>query len=212
MEDAEDAADQFVATLSINTTGAAEVVSDAIHDAYAAGAKDGVDQLSETGRDLPDGGTLARVAQATDWSSWSPGHVKAADIVLNNPGLDQLLKGAQVTIKDTTDKMRAEIAQALAESLMGGENLKDRTDRISKIINDPQRAELIARTEVNRAMTQASIASYGEAQLTEFNLLTSPGACPVCDAIAADNPHPLTDLASQPPIHPRCRCAAQPVV
>jgi hypothetical protein len=36
------------------------------------------------------------------------------------------------------------------------------------------------------------------------DLLVEATACPICRAIADANPHPITDLAIDPPVHPNC--------
>ena len=172
-------------------------------DSYTAGLKDASDSGTQTS--VP----IKSVVRAVDWDTWKPGHPAAAD-QLAGTGFDDLLRQAHVRIKEIDDTTRQHIALALEHGVRNGDNSKTIAAAIDQVRQNPARSMMIARTEVNRAMTQASIASYRASGLSEFNLLPSPGACPVCLDLAASNPHSLNDIASQPPVHPNCRCAASP--
>jgi hypothetical protein len=47
----------------------------------------------------------------------------------------------------------------------------------------------------------------------EYDLVTEPDACPICEAVKAQNPHKLKDREvgkNFPYIHNRCRCGIKP--
>ena len=80
--------------------------------------------------------------------------------------------------------------------------------------NNSTRSELIARTEVARAVNSAAIQCYRDHQVTHKHLLASPGACEACEDVADDG-----DIALDAPfsnggvlglLHPACRCAPAP--
>jgi SPP1 gp7 family putative phage head morphogenesis protein len=102
---------------------------------------------------------------------------------------------------------RDRIAEALEQGVRNGDSSTAIAAAIDKVKHDPARARLIAVTEINRAMNAAAISGYQDAGVQEFNVVTSVGACPVCVAVEASNPHPINDALSIPPIHPACRCS-----
>ena len=57
--------------------------------------------------------------------------------------------------------------------------------------NNSARSELIARTEVARAVNSAAIQCYRDHGVTHKHLLPSPGACDECLDVAADGDIPL---------------------
>lgn len=123
-----------------------------------------------------------------------------------------MLDQAEITVKGITDTNLDRIGQALANGIARG----DSVDTIAQAIGDMvggetnQRAEMIARTEVSRAMAQATVDTYTQNGIEEVDLLVMD-PCPECELIAEDNPHPLAD-APKVPIHPNCRCALGPVI
>jgi hypothetical protein len=78
------------------------------------------------------------------------------------------------------------------------------------VLGDAFRATMIAHTEMARAMTRSTLSTYALNGITEWDLLTTGGACTVCLDIEARNPHPVADGGDTPPVHPLCRCAASP--
>lgn len=89
------------------------------------------------------------------------------------------------------------------------------------------RAEVIARTETARASGGARYSMYSELGATHSEWVLGPGACPLCEGIAAKGPVPLGQpfagagevingvTASQAvffnPAHPNCRCSVEPL-
>ena len=80
--------------------------------------------------------------------------------------------------------------------------------------NNSARSELIARTEVARAINSAAIQCYRDYGVTHKRLLVSPGACEICEDVEADGDIPLDAPFSAggvtANIHPACRCCPGP--
>ena len=76
---------------------------------------------------------------------------------------------------------------------------------------------MVAVTEINRAVSAATLAIYAEAGIRAKEWLTAADqrVCPTCDRNAGDGPIPLdaafTSGDTAPPGHPTCRCALGPV-
>lgn len=195
----------FAHNLDLNDGDLHAVIQQLYADAWLAGGKDALSHGSAPGS------AMAAAVADVDWDTWTPGHPEAADL-LAGTGFDEMLAEAHIWLKEIDDTTRGEIAKALEAGLRAGDSIEAIAVRIEASLGDMARAQLIAVTEVNRAMSLASVATYQRNGVTQFDLLTAPGACPVCTAIAAANPHPIADRSATPPVHPRCRCALAPVV
>lgn len=76
-----------------------------------------------------------------------------------------------------------------------------------------QRSRLIARTETIRALNQARLIGYQQAQLhglvdgtAQLEWVASPDACPICAALDGTTAPVMAGFADGPPAHPACRC------
>ena len=161
-----------------------------------------------------------------DWGAWTPGDYAAAEQIAG-PGLRQLLGEAGIRIKSIADSRLEELSLVLEETLRSDEirrqpgteplppylSVQDLTGRLRTVLDNPDRAELVAQAEIARAQATAARQVYAETGRTEVEVSTAEDAkvCPACEAAAALGPHPL---GSPPlvPIHPRCRCAELPVL
>ena len=80
--------------------------------------------------------------------------------------------------------------------------------------NNSARSELIARTEIARAINSAAIQCYRDHGVQYKHLLLSPGACDICKDAADDGDIPLDAPFSAGgvigAVHPACRCAPSP--
>lgn len=174
-------------------------VSDALKalqiDAYEIGIKAAQAQLGLT---------------APDWDAWRPGI--PAERVTGGAGWLAVTAEADVTVRDITETTAARLAAAIEAGVADGDSVDGIARALNRILDDPSRAELIAHTESARMLTAAAMDTYVEMGVQEWDLLTSSGACPTCLEVADSNPHPIDGDVKQPPIHPRCRCAASPRV
>ena len=151
---------------------------------------------------------------ATDWpkfwADWTPGNADAAAL-LNSGGLADLLDNAEVTVRGIAGTTLDRLGNLLADGAAAGESVEAITDSLMGLLDDYDRAYRITVTELARAVTQASLDTYGVNGVARYDLLTSPGACPLCVETAADGPYAVDDMEGQPPLHPTCRCAVAPV-
>lgn len=117
----------------------------------------------------------------------------------------QLVKG----INKTT---RNRIQQSLQTSLTLGESQADAAARIDDIINDPQRAEVIARTEAVNSYTQGLLSFAGESNAVakEWQALDAEDECADLDGEQVGIDEEFSgDGGDGPPLHPNCRCGLQ---
>lgn len=76
--------------------------------------------------------------------------------------------------------------------------------------NDPElpgwRAERIARTEAQWAISEGMREQYLDAGINKVNVSPAMTACDVCEEVARGNPYNTTDAQGIIPVHPNCRC------
>jgi len=110
-----------------------------------------------------------------------------------------------------TDAVDTEIARELSEGIAAGKSPRDmgRTlnDRVSSI--GITRARTMAQTETMHAHHTHAGVRYADAGVEEFDVLPFD-PCPVCQDLVANNPHPVDEIASILPAHPRCVCGVTP--
>lgn len=195
---------------NLSTSELEQAVRNIIADGYMAGVAAGVEQIGPGAVSVS--GAIGEAVAATDWSVWIPGSPGAAAQAADG-ALADLLAKSDVTIKGITDSVLEQVGNALADGLSSGASSFDTADVLAGLDESlAGRAEMIAHTEGARAMTAASFEVYGLNGVTEWDLVTSAGACPICLQVEAANPHPQSDMSSAPPVHPRCRCSSSPVV
>ncbi len=122
----------------------------------------------------------------------------------------------------TTDLQTAlkELRKLLKEGLSQGEVVALLAKKIRKIFADPNRAYLIAQTEVSRATHEGQILAAEASGLVQYKVwLASVDACPFClelDGKRAKLREPYATLTTGnlayrviycPPAHPRCYCS-----
>jgi cytochrome c551/c552 len=116
-------------------------------------------------------------------------------------------------INDTTQKQIADVIMQGIRDRAGvggtGRLIRDVLENASRY-----RAEMIASTEMNRAMSTAALQKMGAIGIEYKQIILSDNACPVCEDAADQDPLPVdedydTDDGPQagPPFHPNCRCA-----
>lgn len=156
-----------------------------------------------------------------DWGGWTPGDPAAAARILgtdgSGAGLTQLLDNSGITIKSIAAGRIDQLAQALADALAAGDSPDTLARRLRGILDDPQWADLVAVTEINRAVSAATLAVYGANGIDGKSWMTAGDdrVCPlICEPNGIDGPIPVAALFTSgvdaPPGHPRCRCALSP--
>ena len=180
-------------------------------DSWATGRHGAELQVAKASvrKDKGGSGTSPTVDVITNWSSWEPGNISAA-ILASDGGFAAALDRADITLEGITSTGIDRMGTILSEGLLNGDSPDAIARGLMEVLDDPDRAELISATESARFQTEATFASYTDMSVTRWDWLTTDGACPTCVDIEARNPH---DMGEQgPPAHPRCRCAASPVV
>lgn len=159
-------------------------------------------------------------AGVVDWGGWTPGDPEAARILIERTGgqlgLQRLLSAAGVTIGSVAQHRLGELAEVLADGIAAGTNADALTRKVAAVLDDPKWAYLVALTEITRAVTAATLDSYGERGTRRADWFTAldDRVCPVCHGNAAAGPvavgHPFPSGDTGPPAHPNCRCALAP--
>jgi SPP1 gp7 family putative phage head morphogenesis protein len=156
-----------------------------------------------------------------DWSAWKPGDVQAARLVLDEAGrvgLAGMLDEAGVTINSIAGNRLNQLARELAAALERGDSPATLARALRGILEDPQWADMVAVTELNRAMSRSTRDTYARNGIEMMQWLSAedPRVCQDCSDNEDAGPTPLNDIfpsgASLPPAHPSCRCCITPVV
>lgn len=154
---------------------------------------------------------------AIDVGAWTVGDTEAARLLLSDlgdgSGLRTLLTQAGITIKSVVDTKLEELGQLLAQGIARGDSADTLAASIRGVLANKSRALMIATTEMNRAVSAATVNNYGRRGITDASWATADDdrVCPVCGGNEAEGPIPLGEpFASgdpHPPAHPWCRCA-----
>ena len=158
---------------------------------------------------MPD---ATRGAVGIDWDAWRPGDLSAARVVRRG-GLGALLAGQGVTIRGIRDALLDSMGRFLARSLEVGASVDDVARELRSVFT-PDRAEMIAHTEIARAQVAGTMEEYADADVDQWDWDPVDQACPKCVEAAAGGPYPVGGGEGVPmiPMHPRFRCAALPVL
>ena len=154
-----------------------------------------------------------------NWDKWKPGN-RAASLIINPPrGLSSLLDERNVVVNGinntTLDRIGTILAKGLKEGVTPADMARTMTSDIDELLDDSERALMIAQTETSRAVSIASRELYNESgvELVEW-LVADP--CDICQEnadvspIGIDETFPSGD--TEPPAHPNCVCDLAPYV
>ncbi|HEX9834466.1 MAG TPA: phage minor head protein [Mycobacterium sp.] len=105
---------------------------------------------------------------------------------------------------------RHRIGAAVADGIESGESVAQIADRIDRILGDARRARMIAQTEVIRAYNHGLYLTAKHSGLSDRKQWLGGQADDFCldldgEIVGIDDNFSTGD--SQPPLHPRCRCA-----
>ena len=126
-----------------------------------------------------------------------------ADAILG-PRAQQLIQRAGVTIKGINDTTQNRIYTAIRDGVANGDAHDSITTAVNAIVDDPDRADIIATTETNRAYQLAAQDVAAGNGAIGFNWITDSDPCPECIELESANPHDISELV--PPDHPNCPC------
>ena len=118
-------------------------------------------------------------------------------------------------LEGITDDVQEAVRDELSTALSQGWNPKKAASQLNDEVDDIgiTRARTLSRTEISNAYNTASARRYESSSVSEVRILTSD-PCPICEALAAADPYPVSEAASLIPgrTHPRCVCTIAPVV
>lgn len=103
--------------------------------------------------------------------------------------------------------------KTLQEGIAKGDSVIDLKKRVEKVFDFAvdTRAEMIARTESARGITEAHRQTYEYYGFENVEWLLSPGACEICVAKATEL-WTTQSINGEIPVHPNCKCDFVPIV
>jgi hypothetical protein len=124
---------------------------------------------------------------------------------------DRISRMASKWLQEVLDTRIRRIAAILAK----GGTAAELEASINAVLTSQDDAELVARTEIYRAMMQAAMEAYRAARVERVRWVTRSGnPCPICLANEAAGPRylgePFPSGDQAPPAHPHCECALVP--
>lgn len=120
------------------------------------------------------------------------------------------------TITGITGTRMDELASLLEQALADGASPDSLASEIEALGVGTASADMIAITEISRAMSQAALANYQQAGVGAVSWMTAQDqrVCMTCDENEANSPIPIGEAFANgidaPPAHPLCRCCIQP--
>lgn len=177
-----------------------------------------LEQVYTDGYFIGDRSALALIASTdVNWHGWTPGDTETAQALLSDDhGLDVMLRQAGVTIRSIASNRLDVLARALADAVAVGDSVDTLAGTLSGILDDPTWSHMVALTELNRAMSAASLRRYARNGISAAYWMTAEDerVCQDCDDNEVAGPvalnQPFPSGAYQPPAHPSCRCALAP--
>lgn len=148
-----------------------------------------------------------------NWDKWKPGNRAAANLVKPPGGLQRLLDARGLKIKDFNATTINRIGTRLADGLKRGVTRREMATLVNKVINDPERAIIIASTEMSNAVVQANKELYQESGVEMVEWLNSD-PCDECQENLDASPININEEwpNGDPPVHPNCMCDIAPYV
>lgn len=206
-----DRARRAVASVGISAEALADLLAETYGESYVTGTHAAMGALPASVE------AIGPTWEADiDWDDWQPGAARTAAELAGadgGRGLATLLEESDVVIRGISDYTVEVLARELAAGVEAGESTAQLTARLRTTLGDSARAEMIARTEVARAQTVATLDTYRENNMGGRRWLAASDAEADCaglngTTVAMDDEFPGGD----PPLHPNCRCAIVPVL
>lgn len=135
---------------------------------------------------------------------------------VENANLDFLMSWAKkVSAKigeDITQTTIVAFDTSLREGIEAGESLSELTQRTKDIFTfaNDTRAEMIARTETARAVSESHRQIYANYGYTKCKWLLAPNCCDACAELEAQT-WTLESIKDAQPVHPNCKCDHFPI-
>ncbi|MCI3277647.1 phage portal protein [Streptomyces cylindrosporus] len=211
---------QARAWLAAHDPGLAAALESTLHgvytDGYLIGTVAARVAIAEAGVSVAGASSLT-----TGFGEWTPGDTKAAQLLLgrtgDGAGLRQLLDDSGITIRSIADTRLNALGRILARAAERGDAPTTIAAAIEDLLSNPSRAEMIATTELCRAVSKASLGTYlaNGIEAVEWVSAGDGRVCNICATNEEAGPRRPGNLfpngRSSPPGHPWCRCALTPV-
>ena len=180
------------------------VLSNLYGDAGMAGTKMALDQIGGAAK---IGTGIEGLVAGMNWDKWKPGNPKAA-LEMADGRMRSMLTSLDITLKQIAETTQDRIGNVIADGISQGLAAREIAAGIYALLDEtsltyPDRGDVIAITESNRAFNGAAMDSYAEADLPGWEWITYDNVCDECEAEAGE--HAIGD--DYPPLHPNCRCA-----
>lgn len=148
---------------------------------------------------------MTGVKQASDLI----GQPTIADLDFLREWLDKVSEEIGQTITDTTINAFNETVRAGVEA---GESVGDISKRVREVFSfaSKTRAEMIARTETARGVTEAHRQTYDYYGFYEVKWLLAPGSCSLC-LDKSQRKWTIDSITGEIPVHPQCKCDFVPI-
>ena len=150
-----------------------------------------------------------------DWSSWKPGNRAAAIIAAPRGGFARLLNKKTSTLQGLDTTTLRQVGTALSAGLAVGATDEDIASKLFDVIGSADRALTIATTEMNSAMSVASMDNYQSLGVEQVEWL-GLDACEICQPNIDQGAIPwgqeFDSGDTEPPGHSNCRCSILPVI
>ena len=120
------------------------------------------------------------------------------------------LERIKTTMKSLEETTLKAVRQILADGFDHHRSWRQIADELTAVIDNPVRAEMIARTELSWAYTQGALHMYrsGGVAKVQWRANNDQRCCERCRAMHG-KVYPIDDCPSLP-MHPRCRCTYMP--
>ena len=147
------------------------------------------------------------------WDTWSPGNRAAAALLDPPKALRRLLERRGVTIRGLSHTTIDRLGTRLADALRQGLSRTQTAELLNEVLNDPERALVIAGTETANAVVQSSKDLYRDSGVEMIEYLVAD-PCDECQENYEASPIPIGDSFpnGDPPVHPNCMCDVAPYV
>ena len=150
-----------------------------------------------------------------DWNSWKPGSRAAAMIANPKGGFARLYLRKTTTLDGLNETSLSRVGTALSAGLAVGATDEQIASKIFDVVGSAERALTIATTEMNSAMSLASMDNYQALGVEQVEWLGLE-ACEICqpniDQGAVPWGQEFESGDTEPPGHSNCRCSILPVI
>ncbi|MDO5849291.1 MAG: phage minor head protein [Methanobrevibacter sp.] len=126
-------------------------------------------------------------------------------------------------IKRLSDDLRGSVRHHIFRGVAEGQSVYEVAKAIGEsglkplpgmTLSAVQRAKMIARTEVGRAMLTGTLQAYENYGVEQVEVLTAgdTNVCTICQQAEKNNPYDINDTDNLPLFHPNCRCSVLAIV